>query len=77
MKTLTGLVKGISEFVNDYGVIPHLAYMHPTTLSQLNKEISEVPESMEDIKRAISKTERVQDSFMAKGSIVFTMKDGS
>lgn len=77
MKTLAGLVKGISKFIKDYGVRPDMAVMHPTTLSQLNKEISEVPEGMEDIKRAISKTERIQDSFMAKDNIIFVMKDGS
>lgn len=76
-KRLATLVKGIRDFVKDFGVRPDMAIMHPTTLSQLNKEISQIPESMSDINRAISKTERIQDPHMAKESIILVMKDGS
>lgn len=77
MKRLTALVKGISEFIRDYGVSPHIALMHPTTLNQLKREIEEMHPSMEYTHQVIKRTELKSDSHMAKDSIVFTMKDGA
>lgn len=76
-KRLTALVNGIDDFVKKYGVYPHIAVMHPTSLSQLKREIEETPLKMKNIHRAIKRTELTQDPTMAKGSIVFTMKDKS
>lgn len=76
-KRLTALVNGISGFVKKYGTFPHMAVMHPTTLSQLKKEIGEIPQEMKDIHRAIKHTELTESSEVVKGNIVFTMKNGS
>lgn len=75
-KRVSALIKGISKFIDDFGVTPDIALMHPTTKAQLNKELVQFEQSS-DVRLAISKTEIKVDSDVDKSNILFLMKDGS
>lgn len=77
-KVLTGLLKGINEFIKDYGVYPHMAVMHPETLQELEGDLKKVPvKLLAEVNRAIKRTELLPSPRMEKDSIVFLMRDKS